>query len=46
MAASKRREYETVVAFEQSSRELRKTFAAFAKQLQLAEEGAECTFGP
>jgi len=46
MAHSKRREYETVVAFEKSSRELRDTFAAFAKQLRLAEEGAECTIDP
>ena len=46
MANSKRREYETVVAFEKSSRELRDTFAAFAKQLRLAEEGAECTLDP
>lgn len=40
----KKREYENVVALERSSRELRDMFAAFAKQLRLAEEGAECTF--
>ena len=46
MTNAKRREYETVVSFAQSSRELRDTFAAFAKQLRLAEEGAECTLDP
>lgn len=39
---AKKREYETVVAFEQSSSELRDTFAMFTKQMLLAEEGADC----
>lgn len=42
MTLAKKKEYETVSAIEQSSRELRETFSAFVKQMRLAEEGAEC----